>query len=201
MIFKFKDLSAFDPLQTATHKKDVNFEEIFPHAIDTCKIKERASDLEVENIVNNFLPTTMTEKCFVACWLETFGVLVNRRFDRDQYIKLSTYGQNTDENSKNVLKKILQSCKLHNTCKQNRWAGTDIHSQRNLLEFSFIFQVRTSLSHNEVHQWWSDSTKYRPKDIIKNTFEIEKWISKNRKNFLQENAHEFFIINKNLLFH
>lgn len=56
-------------------KKDVNFEEIFPHAIDTCKIKERASDLDVENVVNNFLPTTMTEKCFVACWLETFHVV------------------------------------------------------------------------------------------------------------------------------
>lgn len=116
----FKDLSAFDTFQTQTQKKEVDFEEIFPHAIDTCKIKERASDLDVENVVSNFLPTTMTEKCFVACWLETFGVIVNRRFDRDQYIKLSTYGQSTDEYTKNILKKILQGCKLHNTCKQNR---------------------------------------------------------------------------------
>lgn len=46
--------------------------------------------------------------------------IVNRRFNRDQYIKLSTYGQNSDGNAKNVLKKILQSCKLHDTCKQNR---------------------------------------------------------------------------------
>lgn len=119
-IFTFKELSAFDMSQTQMQKKNVNFEEIYPHAIDTCKIKERASDLDVENVINNFLPKTTTEKCFVACWLETFGVIVNRRFDRDQYIKLSTYGQTTDDKTKNVLKKILQRCTLHNTCKQNR---------------------------------------------------------------------------------
>lgn len=47
--------------------------------------------------------------------------IVNRRFNRDQYVKLSTYGQDKDENTKNILKKILQKCKLHDTCKQNRW--------------------------------------------------------------------------------
>lgn len=54
----------------------MNFEEVFPNALNICKIKERASDLDVENVVNNFLPKTMTEKCFVACWLETFHVVI-----------------------------------------------------------------------------------------------------------------------------
>lgn len=40
-----------------------------------CKIKERASDRDVENIVERFLPITAVEKCFVACWLESFSVV------------------------------------------------------------------------------------------------------------------------------
>lgn len=71
----FKELTAFDPIQSESQMKDINFEQTFTHAISTCKIKERASDSDVENVVNNFLPATMTEKCFVACWLESFHVV------------------------------------------------------------------------------------------------------------------------------
>lgn len=43
--------------------------------MNACKIKERASDFDIENIESKFLPSTKTEKCFVACWLESFHVV------------------------------------------------------------------------------------------------------------------------------
>lgn len=54
-----------------------DFENIFSHVTETCKINERADQRDVENLFKNFLPKTKTEKCFVACWLEHFQV-VNR---------------------------------------------------------------------------------------------------------------------------
>lgn len=71
----FQDPTALEYTDFELKNKDSNFEEVFKHVIDTCKIKERASDNDVENIVSNFLPSTMTEKCFVACWLESFHVV------------------------------------------------------------------------------------------------------------------------------
>lgn len=55
--------------------QDPNFEATFKYAMNACKIKERASDSDIENIETKFLPSTKTEKCFVACWLESFNVV------------------------------------------------------------------------------------------------------------------------------
>lgn len=55
--------------------QDFNFEAIFKNVMNTCKIKEKVSDYDIEKIENQFLPTTKTEKCFVACWLESFHVV------------------------------------------------------------------------------------------------------------------------------
>lgn len=44
----------------------------------------------------------------------------NRRFYPEQYIKLSTYGQDTDGNKQKTLRSILQTCKFHSTCNQDR---------------------------------------------------------------------------------
>lgn len=74
-IFFSQDLTAFENGDFELQNKDSNYEKVFAHVINTCKIKERASDNDVENVVSNFLPTTMTEKCFVACWLESFHVV------------------------------------------------------------------------------------------------------------------------------
>lgn len=53
----------------------MNFDEVFKHVVNTCKIKERASDRDVETVVNHFLPSKQVEKCFTACWLESFHVV------------------------------------------------------------------------------------------------------------------------------
>lgn len=70
-----QDLSAFETFGTDWESKEINFEEVFEHVVNTCKIKERASDDDVETVINGNLPTTMVQKCFVACWLESFQVV------------------------------------------------------------------------------------------------------------------------------
>lgn len=55
--------------------KDLNFEEVFKYAMSACKIKERVTDHDIENISNRFLPSSKAEQCFVACWLESFHVV------------------------------------------------------------------------------------------------------------------------------
>lgn len=54
---------------------NANFENTFHYAINACKIKERATDQIVENLLDKFLPETKIEKCFVACWFERFQVV------------------------------------------------------------------------------------------------------------------------------
>lgn len=51
------------------------FDDTFAHAINTCKIKERATDQGVEDLFRKVLPETRMEKCFTACWFERFEVV------------------------------------------------------------------------------------------------------------------------------
>lgn len=51
------------------------FDDTFAHAINTCKIKERATDQGVEDLFRKVLPETGMEKCFTACWFERFEVV------------------------------------------------------------------------------------------------------------------------------
>lgn len=51
------------------------FDDTFSHAINTCKIKERATDQGVEDLFKKVLPETRMEKCFTACWFERFEVV------------------------------------------------------------------------------------------------------------------------------
>lgn len=53
----------------------VDFDVTFEHVMNTCKIKERIDQEDIETVFDNTLPTTQTEKCFVACWLEQFHVV------------------------------------------------------------------------------------------------------------------------------
>lgn len=56
----------------------VDFDVTFEHVLNTCKIKERIDQEDIETVFDNTLPTTQTEKCFVACWLEQFHVVSER---------------------------------------------------------------------------------------------------------------------------
>ncbi|XP_031635757.1 general odorant-binding protein 19d-like [Contarinia nasturtii] len=115
----FHSVKSIEGTEFELQNRDANFEAIFKYAMNTCKIKERVTDYDIEQIENNFLPTTETEKCFVACWLESFHVIRYKRFYRDQYIKLSTYGQDFDGTKKKVLRQILYSCKIQD-CRLQR---------------------------------------------------------------------------------
>lgn len=53
----------------------VDFDVTFERVLNTCKIKERIDHDEIEAVFDNVLPTTQTEKCFIACWLEQFHVV------------------------------------------------------------------------------------------------------------------------------
>lgn len=55
----------------------VGFDVTFEHVLNTCKIKERIDQEEIEIVFESVLPTTQREKCFVACWLEQFQVVSN----------------------------------------------------------------------------------------------------------------------------
>lgn len=75
LLFGIIQLSSNAENSTVIDEFDSNFENTFAYAINTCKIKERATDQDVEKLFQKFLPETKLEKCFTACWFERFQVV------------------------------------------------------------------------------------------------------------------------------
>lgn len=74
-LFSFQNINAEDDTEFELKEKSLDFEKVFKYALGACKIKARVTDDDLENIANRFLPSTKAEKCFVACWLESFHVV------------------------------------------------------------------------------------------------------------------------------
>lgn len=85
-----------DPMQIATFTEEVEFiddcntyddgaeeeeeeyvaiEKIFPNLETACKINARASDEDVQYVLDNIVPETRVQKCFVACWMERLQIV------------------------------------------------------------------------------------------------------------------------------
>lgn len=54
---------------------DEPIENIIPHLETACKLNELASDDDVQYLLDNVIPETKAQKCFVACWLERLKIV------------------------------------------------------------------------------------------------------------------------------
>lgn len=57
-------------------EKDQPIENIILNLEFACKIKERAATDDVQFLLNEIVPETQTQKCFMACWMERFGIVI-----------------------------------------------------------------------------------------------------------------------------
>lgn len=54
---------------------DLPIEQIIVNLENTCKIKERAIDEDVQYLLEKIVPETKTQKCFAACWMEKLQIV------------------------------------------------------------------------------------------------------------------------------
>lgn len=56
-------------------EQDAPIKHIISHLEVACKINERASDDDVQYLLDKIIPETKVQKCFVACWLERLNIV------------------------------------------------------------------------------------------------------------------------------
>lgn len=158
----------------------VDFDVTFERVLNTCKIKERIDQNEIEAVFDNVLPTTQTERCFIACWLEQFHVvsewrreayclsneLVLFRWKTESFAGSSTSNwpiiskMTTSEERKcsEIFSRIVRQSIAANqrgTQHVNVWFNQSINSF-----LFYMFQMRTGLSHNEMYTRWCKEAPY-----------------------------------------
>ncbi|XP_058451193.1 general odorant-binding protein 19d-like [Malaya genurostris] len=75
-----------------------------------CKEKEKASDDDVESMVEDKMPETPVQKCFISCMQQQFGISDGKTFLKDGFIQISTMIFKKDEEKQKIAKEVAEEC-------------------------------------------------------------------------------------------
>lgn len=108
---KFLLLSAiglFIVMVNAMDKKEA--QEMFRNMSQDCKEKEKASDADVETMIDEKYPESKEGKCLVACMQEQFGIVDNGKFSEEGFMSVASMACGDDKEQCGKMRELAKEC-------------------------------------------------------------------------------------------